>query len=162
MSRTVIALLPIFILTASCGGTVEALHDEADASSSANTDASQGASATADPTGSACPSTIAEFCAQPGVQCSDTWAAASVSNPSCTEGAYDLVFFGGPCGAYDLAGTLYWDNVQTYFVYDDATGALVGITSTTGTESQGGIHVICSVGVPLPSSDASCPGSSCL
>ncbi len=157
MRRTIISLLPIFILTASCGGSV------ASGSSDDTSSASTGASSNA--TGSSCPTTIAAFCAQPGVQCSDTWAAASASNPSCTEGAYDLVFFSESCGGYDLAGTLYWDDLQTYFVYDDATGALVGITSTTGTESQGGIHVVCSVGVPTPSTDVVCSssgGHSCL
>ncbi len=154
MKRTVISLLPIFMSTASCGGVV--------VSESAKADASPDASAAPNPTGSSCPSTVAAFCAQAGVQCSDTWAAASASNPSCTQGAYDLVFFSGPCGGYDLAATLYWDDVQTNFVYDDATGALVGITSTTGTETQGGIHVLCSVGVPIPSADAACPGSTCL
>jgi hypothetical protein len=160
MNRTVITLVPIFILTASCGGGVasEGLHQNENAATSQ--DGQGGASSDAE---SSCPSTVAAFCAQPGVQCSDTWGAASASNPSCTQGGYDLVFFGESCGGYDLAGTLYWDDVQTYFVYDDATGALVGITSTTGTESQGGVHVVCSVGVPMPSADVACSGGhSCL
>jgi hypothetical protein len=176
MRRAVISLLPIFLLTGvACGGKIESESSEenADASSSADvsappmnaydasidtTDASPDASGA---TSASCPSTIAAFCAQPGVTCSETWAAASTSNPSCDEGAYDIVFRSGSCGGYDLAETLLWDDVQTTFVYDDATGALVGITATMGTETQG-TQLLCSLGVPIPSVADSCSGTSCM
>jgi hypothetical protein len=110
-----------------------------------------------------CPPSVDAFCAQPNFVCSRTWASATESNGLCMQGADKVIFTStAPCKGYEIASTLLWDNVQTVFIYEAVSGALVGITTRTGTESQGGIRTLCAIGPQWPSGCDSTPEAACM
>lgn len=144
------------------GAAAAVAYDAAAVSDATPTSASPPPTASAHGS-SPCPLSVDAFCSQPNFVCPRTWASANESYRSCMQGADKVIFTSSaPCMGYEIASTLLWDNVQTVFVYDAANGALVGVTTRTGTVSQGGIQTLCAIGPQWPSACESTPGSACI